>query len=89
MAVAAAATALIAVAGCGGGDDDAQAYPASAERNFLQGCKKQGGTAALCRCTLSRVKETFSYEEFKAEDTAIAAGRTPSRKLTDALAECR
>ena len=93
MALAAAVTAIAAFAGCGGGGGDdggkAEGYPAAVERNFLDACKKQGGGATTCRCSLRKVQEKFSYDEFRKEDTAVAAGRTPSRKLTDALAECR
>ena len=89
--LAAALAALAVLGGCGGDDkaDDAKAYPAAVERNFLAGCKKQGGDRTTCKCTLRKVQERFSYDEFKKEDTAVAAGRTPSRKLTDAIAECR
>ncbi len=82
---------LVAFGGCG--DDDggsgSDGYPAAVKKNYIDACKKQGSDAKMCDCTFAKVQERFSYEEFKKEDTAIAAGGKPSRKLTDALAECR
>lgn len=82
--IVAVAAALLAT-GCGKND-----YPAKSERAFLSNCEKtSGGKTSFCKCALDKVEEKFSYDEFKKEDTAVAAGKSPSRKFTDAIAECR
>ena len=69
-----------------GGDE----YPAAVEATFMRECtKSSGGKRAICQCAFDKIEATISYEEFKREDTAIAAGGTPSRKFTDAIADCR
>ena len=85
--VAAIAAALLGT-GCGGGDKND--YPAKSERAFLKSCEKSSkGKTSFCKCALEKVEEKLSFEEFKKEDTAIQAGRPPSRKLTDAISDCR
>lgn len=65
-------------------------YPAEVEQTFMRECKRtSGGKTAICQCAFDKIEATISYEEFKREDTAIAAGATPSRKFTDAIADCR
>ena len=66
------------------------AYPAAVEATFMRECTRtSGGKKAICQCAFDKIEATISYEEFKREDTAIAAGGTPSRKFTDAIADCR
>ena len=87
VASIATVAAALAATGCGGGKND---YPAHAERAFLANCDRtSGGKTDVCKCALDKIEEKLSYDEFKKEDTAIAAGGSPSRKLTDAVAECR
>lgn len=83
--IAAASVVLAcALVGCGGKND----YPASAEHNFLTACQRSG-PKDFCQCSLDKIEENMSYDDFKKEDTAIRAGNKPSRKLTDAVSECR
>jgi hypothetical protein len=37
---------------------------------------------------LDKVQATMTYDEFKKEDAAIRGGAKPSRRVTDAMAEC-
>ena len=82
--IAAIAASAIAIGACGGKAD----YPASSERSFLDNCEQTGGDTKSCDCALDKIQGEFSYDEFKKEEAAIQAGSTPSRKLTDAAAEC-
>jgi hypothetical protein len=82
--------ALGAAAGCGGDDTKANRYPAAVEATFMRECKRTSGTrSTICRCAFDKIEARISYDEFKREDTAIAAGAKPSRKFTDAIADCR
>jgi hypothetical protein len=86
LASAAAAVALIA-SGCGGGKAD---YPEKNERAFLDNCERTSeGNTKFCKCALDKIEENFSFDEFKKEEAAIAAGNPPSRKVTDAISDCR
>lgn len=76
----------IAIGACGGKAD----YPESAKRAFLGKCEQtSGGDTRYCECTLDKIQENLSYDEFKKEEAAIRARNPPlSRKLTDLAAEC-
>ena len=86
-ALAGAVTFVLALAGCGGKEEEE--YPASVQRNFLDACKKAGSSTKQCECALNNLEEKLSLKEFKREETAIEAGRPPSREITDAVADCR
>jgi hypothetical protein len=75
--------AALALAGCGGSHD----YPAAARHGFLSSCERKG-SPKMCNCTLAKLQKEMSFEDFKKEGAAIEAGHKPSRKLTDAAAEC-
>jgi hypothetical protein len=78
-----------AVAGCGGGDSSSD-YPAAAKNNFINACNtSSGGNKSFCNCTFDKIEATMSYAEFKKEDAAINEGRTPSKKVSDALTKCQ
>jgi hypothetical protein len=79
-----------AVAGCGGGSDSSSAYPAAAKNNFITACNtSSGGNKTFCNCAFDRIEASMSYAEFKKEDAAINKGRTPSKKISDALTKCQ
>jgi hypothetical protein len=78
-------SAAIALGACGGHDD----YPASVQRNFLDSCQSHGGTGDGCNCALDKLQDKLSYEDFKKEETAMLMGNPPSRKVSDAVADCR
>jgi len=80
---------LMAAVGCGGGEKKDREYPAQVQRNFVNSCVSSGGTTTSCNCALNKIEEKLSFDAYKKEETAIAAGRTPSRKITDSVAECR
>jgi hypothetical protein len=78
----------MAAGGCGG-DKKKEKYPANVQRNFVNSCVSSGGNTKACKCALSKIEEKLSFDAYKKEETAIQAGRTPSRKITDSVAECR
>jgi hypothetical protein len=75
--------ALIAT-GCGQAD-----YPASVQRNFMDACEANGGATKKCECAIDKLQSELSFDDYKKEEAAITAGNTPSRKITDAIAECQ
>jgi hypothetical protein len=90
MRVRAAAIAALAAMGLAGAACGRDEYPASVKRAFIENCERtSGGNTEFCECALDEVQENLSLEEFNKEETAIIAGAPPSRKLTDAAAECR
>lgn len=91
VAAIAIAGAALAVAGCGGGDDEG--YPQEAVDNFMQSCTAQPNTTEeACGCVVDELEKTMPYEEFKRTDTAIRQQKGPSdestRKLTAAVQTC-
>lgn len=77
---------LALIAGCG--DDSDAEYPLATQRAFMDACEANSDTAS-CQCALDKIEQTMSYQEFKREETAIEAGRPPSRTITDAISDCR
>lgn len=48
---------------------------------FVKGCEKGGGTASECQCMLTKVKQRWTFEEFK----AVATEYTKTNKLPEAM----
>jgi hypothetical protein len=64
-------------------------YPDEVRENFMRECEKSsGGKTEICQCSLNKLEERLSLEDFKKEEAAIAAGNPASRRITDAVAEC-
>jgi hypothetical protein len=73
--------------GCG--DDGPERYPVSVRETFVRHCDATGGDTSTCRCALERLEARLSYADFKREEAAISAGRTPSKAFTGAVGACR
>jgi hypothetical protein len=84
VGVAGLITAAAVLAACGSND-----YPDSVRSNFLSACEARSGKKDVCACTLSKIEDKMSLEEFRSQDKAIRAGATPSKDITDANAACR
>ncbi len=48
---------------------------------FVKGCEKGGGKPSECQCMLTKVKQEWTFEEFK----AIAKEYTNTNKLPEAM----
>lgn len=83
---AAAATAAIALAGCGG--SSGHTYPKNIQSNFLNACEANS-TASRCGCILKNVEAHVSLHTFEVADRAVASGSSsvPSW-LTSAVHAC-
>ena len=55
---------------CAGGWTEAQIA------QFMADCKDQGGTEAICKCTVDQAKEKYDYEELRAATQAEERSRT-------------
>jgi hypothetical protein len=99
FATAPAIVTVLLIAGCGGEDKPAdrekpaaqtagKPYPRTTQRAYMKSCEANASSSA-CKCTLEALQDAMSYEDFKREDTALALGRPPSRKMSDAIASCR
>lgn len=95
-----AAAGALALAGCGNsGEGDAKTtstpsdsarYPANVENNFMTNCKRtSNGNTKGCQCILDELERKFTLAQFTQEDQAVAQGKAPSKKFTDAVATCR
>ena len=88
----------LALAGCGGGGDDAtktstqgrDRYPAVVVDNFMQSCTAgKEERRAYCGCTLDRLSESVSVEDFR--QIGISGGKVSARiqrAITQAATAC-
>jgi hypothetical protein len=76
---------MIAFAACGEEDE----YPEEVIDNFMEGCTSQpGATESYCRCSIERIQEEVSFDEFRElEEGLTDASEFPDR-LVDAISEC-
>jgi hypothetical protein len=75
--------AMIALTSC------AEEFPEQVVRNFMNSCVAQpGATEAACQCTIDRLQETMTLEEFIEVDRDIREGAEPPAALVAAAAEC-
>ena len=75
-----AGAALIALGACGG-----DGYPQEVVDNFMESCTAQvGASRSYCRCSIDRLQESMSYDEFQDVEAEITAG---SENLPEELQE--
>lgn len=67
-------------------------YPRVLQRSFLVSCVKNGGTTAMCACTLHRLQERMPLAEFIKLGRAVQAKRKGpaalERKFRNASVQC-
>jgi hypothetical protein len=63
-------------------------YPPEVVENFLRACGSRASESA-CRCSLEKVQERYTADEYRALETRIAATRQVPRELLDIIATCR
>lgn len=85
--------------GCGGGSDDSVAssgdWPEEVRSNFLTSCIASAEASGLtegardyCECTLARLQDSLTAEEFAAAESAIARGEASGIDLEELAASC-
>ena len=67
-------------------------YPRVLQRSFLVSCEKNGGTTAMCACTLHRLQERMPLPQFLKLGRAFQANRKPpaalERKFRNTSVQC-
>jgi hypothetical protein len=67
-------------------------YPRVLRRSFLVSCEKNGGSTAMCACTLHSLQERMPLAEFVKLGRAIQAKRQPpaalERKFKSTSVQC-
>ena len=67
-------------------------YPRVLQRSFLVSCEKNGGTTAMCACTLHRLQERMPLPQFIKLGRAFQAKRKPpaalERKFRSTSVQC-
>lgn len=56
-------------------------YPQSTVDAFLKSCQGAGSDLAFCTCVLNKVQANYTFEEFAAIETKMAAGSPPQEFL--------
>jgi hypothetical protein len=62
------------------------AYPPEVVENFVAACRTRAPDAA-CRCAIDRLRDRFSYEEFRALERRMGSGEVPG-EVTEAVESC-
>ena len=76
--------AMITLTSCG------DEFPEHVVRNFVNSCVAQpGASEAYCECTIDRIQETMTLEEFIQADRAIREGADLPAAVAAAVEECR
>ena len=81
----AAGCALLLVMGCHRRGNE---YPPEVVENFLRACGSRASESA-CRCSLEKVQERYTADEYRALEAHIAATRQVPKELLDIIATCR
>jgi hypothetical protein len=65
------------------------AYPASVQTTYIQGCEQDGATATECACAIARFEVSVSLKTFATEVIAVGDGNTDYPQwLVNAQAAC-
>ena len=76
--------AMIALTSCG------DEFPDQVVQNFMTSCVAQpGATEATCQCTIDKIQETMTLEEFIRADRAVREGADLPAAVAAAVEECR
>ena len=62
-------------------------YPSEVVENFLRACGSRASESA-CRCSLEKVRERYTADEYRALEARIAATRQAPKELLDIIASC-
>jgi hypothetical protein len=80
---------LLAASASACGGSGTGGFSPAIERNFIEACTASGAQFKSCRCVYARLKDTVSYEDFKAADDAIRSGGKASPGMRAKVAAAR
>jgi hypothetical protein len=66
-----------------------QPFPNQLVQDFVAGCTQAGVSASACRCTITRVQQTYSFEQFNEINQAMGRGAAPPASFTQIVDACK
>jgi hypothetical protein len=65
-------------------------YPIEFSRNFVDSCLQAGGTQSGCDCSLTYLKDNYTYEEVKRfDEQALENNNSTPEVLAKGFNDCR
>jgi hypothetical protein len=68
---------------------DKAAYPEEVVQNFMDSCMKSGGNQAQCSCSINKIQERYSFDEFKQVEAEIQRTNELPSGMVEILESCR
>jgi hypothetical protein len=66
-----------------------QPYPNEVVSNFMAGCTGAKVTASACKCTITRLQQTYSYDEFTQINQEMGQGKPAPKSFEEIVAACK
>jgi hypothetical protein len=66
-----------------------QPFPNQLVQDFVAGCTQAGVSVSACRCTITRVQQTYSFEQFNEINQAMGRGAPPPESFTQIVDACK
>jgi hypothetical protein len=66
-----------------------QPFPNQLVQDFIGGCTSAGVSAAACRCTITQIQQTYSYEQFNEINQAMGRGIPAPEGFSKIVATCK
>jgi hypothetical protein len=63
-------------------------YPASAKFNYIDVCKKGGGTQESCSCFINKAQDVFTLDELVKINKEVSSGEKNPEKVETILTQC-
>jgi hypothetical protein len=66
-----------------------QPFPNQLVQDFIGGCTAAGVSAAACRCTITQIQQTYSYDQFTEINQAMGRGIPAPESFSKIVASCK
>lgn len=66
-----------------------QPFPNQLVQDFMGGCTAAGVSAAACRCTITQIQQTYSYNQFTEINQAMGRGIPAPESFSKIVASCK
>jgi hypothetical protein len=76
------------LAGCGGGDDEAERYDADLRERFVEDCTSAGEDEPVCGCFYDALEANVPIEDFRTFDEQIQDGESVPDEIVDLAVAC-
>jgi hypothetical protein len=64
-------------------------YPASVVQNFMNACTKSKGSQAYCSCTIDKIQNRYSLEEYSQLEVKMLVNKTLPEEILNFMGKCR